>query len=110
MNEDVRHLQNLVFALCVVGMGCFAAILGVVTTWIRYRAKRVVSSDITARLGEMANRMARLDNAVDAIAVEVERISEGQRFVTKVLADRTAASALSDGARAVGSRQDEHQS
>jgi hypothetical protein len=30
-------------------------------------------------------RMDQLQNAVDAIALEVERISEGQRYVTKVL-------------------------
>lgn len=36
---------------------------------------------------ETADRLARLEAAVDAIAVEVERISEGQRFVTKLLAE-----------------------
>jgi len=35
-------------------------------------------------------RMDQLQNAVDAIAVEVERISEGQRYVTKVLNDGSA--------------------
>ncbi|HZF68342.1 MAG TPA: hypothetical protein VEZ47_09915 [Gemmatirosa sp.] len=33
-------------------------------------------------------RFQRLEQAVDAIAVEVERIGEGQRFVTQLLADR----------------------
>ena len=33
-------------------------------------------------------RMARLEQAVDSIALEVERISEGQRFTTKLLAER----------------------
>jgi hypothetical protein len=33
-------------------------------------------------------RLDRIEQAVDAIAVEVERISEGQRFVTKLLADQ----------------------
>jgi DNA repair exonuclease SbcCD ATPase subunit len=32
-------------------------------------------------------RLARLEQSVDAIAIELERISEGQRFVTKLLAD-----------------------
>ena len=32
----------------------------------------------------------RLEQAVDAIALEVERIAEGQRFVTKLLAERAA--------------------
>ena len=30
----------------------------------------------------------RLEQAVEAIAIEVERISEGQRFTTKLLAER----------------------
>ncbi len=33
-------------------------------------------------------RLERIEHAIDAMAVEVERISEGQRFVTKLLADR----------------------
>lgn len=33
-------------------------------------------------------RLERIEQAVDAIAIEVERISEGQRFTTKLLADR----------------------
>jgi multidrug efflux pump subunit AcrA (membrane-fusion protein) len=35
-------------------------------------------------------RLERIEQAVDAIAVEVERISEGQRFTTKVIADLRA--------------------
>jgi hypothetical protein len=35
-------------------------------------------------------RLDQLQQAVDTIAVEVERISEGQRFVTKLLSDRVA--------------------
>jgi len=33
----------------------------------------------------------RLEQSVDAIAIEVERITEGQRFMTRLLAERTAA-------------------
>jgi len=35
-------------------------------------------------------RLERMEQAIDSIAVEVERISEGQRFTTKLLADRSA--------------------
>ena len=35
---------------------------------------------------ENNERLQRLEGAVDSIAIEVERISEGQRFVTKLLA------------------------
>ncbi|HET7372332.1 MAG TPA: hypothetical protein VFJ20_03075 [Gemmatimonadaceae bacterium] len=37
--------------------------------------------DVTARL-------ERMEQALDSIAIEVERISEGQRFTTKLLAER----------------------
>src|SRR2546423_1439046 len=36
------------------------------------------------------NRLERIEQAIDAIAVEVERISEGQRFTTKVISDLRA--------------------
>lgn len=36
-------------------------------------------------------RMERLETAVDAIAFEVERISEAQRFTTQILAERLPA-------------------
>jgi len=39
---------------------------------------------------ESTQRMERLEQAVDAIAIEIERISEGQRFVTRVLTEGSA--------------------
>ena len=36
----------------------------------------------------LAPRFDRLEQSVDAIAIEIERIAEGQRFVTKVMAER----------------------
>jgi hypothetical protein len=38
---------------------------------------------------ELNERMARLEHAVESVAVEVERIGEGQRFVTKLFAEST---------------------
>jgi hypothetical protein len=38
---------------------------------------------------DVANRLERMEQSIDAIAVEVERISEGQRFTTKLLAEST---------------------
>ena len=48
---------------------------------------------------ETAQRLERLESSVDAIAVEVERISEGQRFVTKLLSE-SQPPALGAGQRA----------
>jgi hypothetical protein len=41
-------------------------------------------------LDTISPRLDRIEQAVDAVAIEVERISEGQRFVTKVLVERPA--------------------
>ncbi|MDB4869609.1 MAG: hypothetical protein JWL97_613 [Gemmatimonadales bacterium] len=38
--------------------------------------------------GEVTAQLAQLNQAVDAIAVEVERISEGQRFTTRLLSEQ----------------------
>jgi hypothetical protein len=43
-------------------------------------------------INEIPSRLDRLEQAVDAIAIEVERISEGQRFMTKMMAERSAPS------------------
>ena len=45
-------------------------------------------------------RLERMEHAVDAIAIEIERVAEGQRFVTKVLAERPAAAAVVERAEA----------
>ncbi|HLB08933.1 MAG TPA: hypothetical protein VK617_05340 [Gemmatimonadaceae bacterium] len=37
---------------------------------------------------ELQGRLERMEQAIDSIAVEVERISEGQRFTTKLLSER----------------------
>lgn len=42
---------------------------------------------------EVRNQLQQITQSVDAIAIEVERISEGQRFTTKLLTDRTPESA-----------------
>ncbi len=39
-------------------------------------------------LSDIDERLTRIEQAVDAISLEVERISEGQRFTTKLLAER----------------------
>src|SRR6476660_7527697 len=36
---------------------------------------------------EVMSRLERIEQAVDAVAIEVERISEGQRFTTKLLSE-----------------------
>jgi hypothetical protein len=42
--------------------------------------------------GEVTAQLTQLNQAVDAIALEVERISEGQRFTTRLLSEQRDAS------------------
>jgi hypothetical protein len=46
-----------------------------------------VERDSTSPLSEA--RLARIEQAVEAIALEVERISEGQRFTTRLLSKQS---------------------
>jgi hypothetical protein len=93
--------EMLVFAVTIVGMGCFT---GVLVTWIKYRhARHLQSPELMHRLDDIADRMNRMETSIDAVAVEVERISEGQRFTTRLLADRSAAPGMADRLRPGGS-------
>lgn len=38
---------------------------------------------------EIGARLERMEQSIEAIGLEIERISEGQRFTTKLLADRS---------------------
>jgi hypothetical protein len=46
------------------------------------------NSTVVPGLDDVAQRLARIEQAVDATAVEVERISEAQRFTTKLLVEK----------------------
>lgn len=73
----------------IVALGFFATltyIVRLVTVGaVSYRRQEVGASK---GLVVDEDRMARLEQAVEAIALEVERISEGQRFTTKLLSER----------------------
>lgn len=49
-------------------------------------ARRLEAKPRTAELPDP--RLERMEQAIEAIAVEVERISEAQRFTTRLLSDR----------------------
>jgi hypothetical protein len=42
---------------------------------------------VSAIPGELMERMSRLEQAVESIAIEVERVGEGQRFMTRVMTE-----------------------
>jgi hypothetical protein len=77
----------------VVGLG-FAFIFAVMMPMGFAYARRIwrgAPKNSMPRMDDViVPRLDRLEQAVDAIAIEIERISEGQRFVTRVFAERPA--------------------
>ncbi len=51
----------------------------------RIESSRSVASPISS---DLSDRLDRIERAVESVALEVERISEGQRFVTKLMTER----------------------
>lgn len=51
----------------------------------RWRENRRQTSPLIAN--DSVQRLQRLENGMEAIAIEIERVSEGQRFVTKLLSE-----------------------
>ena len=84
-----RYEAMIAFASIVCGTILISTIVMSITRAVV--AHRRASSQLPeGGLGRIEERLSRIEQAVDAIAVEVERVSEGQRFTTKLLSDRPA--------------------
>ena len=84
----------------LVPITLFIATAVVLAPLARALGKRIEHRGAVPRIpSEVTDRLERMEQAIDSIAIEVERISEGQRFTTRLLSDATAAGALSGGPR-----------
>jgi hypothetical protein len=86
----LAHLaeEAMVFAGMIIAVG---AVSGVAIARSRSQRRTGPDVDVVARLDEIAGRLAHLETSADATALEIERISEGQRFTTRLLSERAAA-------------------
>ena len=75
-----------VFAGLMTCVGCFT---GIVITALRRKSQALPSREVEMRLSDIVERLSRIENTFEATAIEVERISEAQRFTAKVLAERS---------------------
>ncbi len=80
------------------------SIVSIVFVWaplayglMRMMLRRSVVAKPSPQILESTARLERMEQAVDSIAIEIERISEGQRFVTQLMAKRAEPAALSVG-------------
>jgi hypothetical protein len=74
----------------VVPIAAFAmvAVLAIGVPIARAFARRLERGEPAKMSSDVVARLERMEQAIDSIAVEVERIAEGQRFTTKLLAQR----------------------
>lgn len=74
----------------VVPLAAFAMVitLSILVPLVKAYAKRIESRNHVVGLpAQVTSRLERMEQAIDSIAVEVERISEGQRFTTRLLSE-----------------------
>jgi len=103
----IRTIDSDLLIIMSAGL-IFALGLPVSIAWAKRILRRKPESAPTP--SDIAPRLESIERAVDAIAIEIERISEGQRFVTKIFVDRptqgvgesNAASTVTPPSKALG--------
>ncbi len=58
--------------------------------WLKHKEKMAELNARGPGSSDVELRLQRIEQAIEAMAVEMERVGEGQRFLTKVLADSHA--------------------
>lgn len=97
-------MYHFYFEFLVSGLALFGfSSLVLFVAWLRARSRAIRAESQLEVYREMRGAQpavgrpspadARLNDTVDALALELERIGEGQRFLTRLLSDR-----FSDGA------------
>ena len=89
--EEHHGPPDAVFVLS--GIFMFVAIMPLSIAYAR-RIWRRSAAAVAAIPQDIIDRFTQIDQAVESIAVEVERIGEGQRFITRVLSEQSKRPAL----------------
>jgi hypothetical protein len=117
----VKLALTVVYVLVNAGGAVYAAFMGemmhaalhvvllVPGMWYLSRlvARRPLEAPLDAPTsGAFPNRLTNLEQSIDAVAIEVERISEGQRAMTNLLVDQDAGPAPAPGAQPIEVKRD----
>ena len=71
-------------AIAAIVMGSMVAII---TPFAKAWSRKIELKSVTSSSPDIEARLARIEQAIEAVALEIERISEGQRFTTKLLSE-----------------------
>jgi hypothetical protein len=66
--------------------------------WVRHLWRRAGETEIPAEFHEFTDRLTHVEQSVDAVAIELERIGEGQRFITRLFTENATKRAPGEGA------------
>jgi hypothetical protein len=88
-------MGELTFLIPIFGILGGVGIVSVLT-WAHVQQLKLKHAPPPENVQGLHERLARIENAIDAMSVEVERISEGQRFTTRLLSERSAVPASDD--------------
>ena len=78
--DGLVEMMGIIFgAVTVMSLG---------TPLVKAWARRFERRHEVQQHAQIEQRLAAIEQAIETVAVEVERISEGQRFTTKLLADK----------------------
>jgi hypothetical protein len=93
-------------AVILASIICGTITIGLIAqAWTSGRAGGRGGAAMPTRLDALEERLHRLEQAIDTVAIEVERGTEAQRFTAKLLAERLD---TSSSAARIGSRSQEH--
>ena len=82
LDEDIVVPIAFFLTAIIMAIG-IPLVRGIVRRWDRKAAA-------PSELPDTAARLDRIEQAIDAMSIQVERIAEGQRFVTRIMSDRGA--------------------
>jgi hypothetical protein len=82
-HEAVQIVQSFFITVAVIALG-----IPVLRAFTRRFVDRPPVTPVLA--ANVENRLERIEQAVEAVAIEIERISESQRFLTKLMAEPRA--------------------
>ena len=80
------HINHLAELFAMVTFGLFSTTVGFAALWIRARDRATRAESLLEGM-RYSGRADSMSPALDAIAEEVERIGEGQRFITRLMSE-----------------------
>ena len=87
------HIPHFMQLVALGGAGLFASTIAFAALWIRAKDRATRAESLLEGMRLMGAREGG-NFALDAIAEEVERIGEGQRFLTRIMSEQANRAAL----------------